>query len=386
MAAAILVPILVAIGAVIGYLFWNRRKSESRPKRWSQAVDKRMSMMSAAGDNWTPPAPRPGSVAWSHMQMSQRGSMAGAPSIRMDGSGHHRGASYASVGSANAAGVGVQRHDRSFSHSSKSGHSAKASLSGEVMKELMGSKRASRFSFAPNSHNTPSRPAPAAINYPRVGQNRVRNSVASSTQDPFQDAQETVTPGFMHGHGAKASVSSSLRNEYLATGQTQLARDSSMSESELAAVTTPSSQSSGSKKLTPDKKRQSHTSQPSPPLSTSSSSKKSQQPGSSRSSGFFAAAQEQPSQPRASSMYSEQDVFTLPSPSLQQPHLRPSPAASPSAARWQAASPDAALAAYSAQAQAAQNQQLPGQPQSPAKKTGASIANFFGRGGKQTTS
>lgn len=63
--AAVAVPLLALIAIVVGYVTWNRSRKRPEKKRWSQAIDQRMSMVSDG--TWAPPrasmsSTRPGSM------------------------------------------------------------------------------------------------------------------------------------------------------------------------------------------------------------------------------------------------------------------------------------------------------------------------------------
>ena len=54
LAAAVAIPILALAGLLAAYIIWNKSKKKPEKKRWSQAIDQRMSMMSQGSG-----APRP---------------------------------------------------------------------------------------------------------------------------------------------------------------------------------------------------------------------------------------------------------------------------------------------------------------------------------------
>ena len=60
--AAVAIPILALAGLLAAYIIWNKSKKKPEKKRWSQAIDQRMSMMSQ-GSSWAPPRPSTSSSA-----------------------------------------------------------------------------------------------------------------------------------------------------------------------------------------------------------------------------------------------------------------------------------------------------------------------------------
>lgn len=309
--------------------------------------------MSAAGDQWQPPQPRPGSVAYSLMQ-SKRASMAPSSMHRRTDSND---SAFSASPSWNAAGFGAAQrspetspqHDRSFSSGGQSSHVSKPSLSGEFMKEL----RASRISFNQSSSNSKRLSRPGnALQMPRLGQNGWRGSVVG---DPFQDAEViggSPTSHWRQGHGASASMSSSLRNEYTAFGQPQSdVRDSIFSGDDISGAVSMIRDDQPASAIS--KKRQSQYSNSpsdSPPLATAS---RADPRRILRHSGYFSNTPQQQHQLREST-YSEDSAYTQPNASASFFAASRSPLTqSPQGPNL---TPDDALAAYTAR-QTAQQQQ-----------------------------
>lgn len=153
--AAIAVPILAVAAAICGYVLFNRYRKKPEKKRWSAAVDNRVSMIS----NGTAQPPR-------HSMASRRsgvGSRAGSvfegghsvSGVRRSGYGEIRpGSTFSGTGSVGASGVGVPSPLGAARPTSE-------------MRQVGQGERGSRISFAEGVNPRPSfsssRKGPASI-------------------------------------------------------------------------------------------------------------------------------------------------------------------------------------------------------------------------------
>lgn len=215
-AAGVLLPLLAIAGAVLAWLWWSRKKGRKERKRWSEAVDKRMSTISA---DWK-------SISHAGAQAAIRSSMAIDAAHRNSSFsfGQIRPMSSASVYSTeNTAGVGAT--NAGYYPSSESGEmtqirSPGVGLRSSSYSNVQAAQRVSRISFAEQASP---RPRPSGESRRSAYE---RRSVAGQSRAFHQAYIPPVPSVYGHSHTLSmgtthASVGHSDESEGMSPMQTQ---------------------------------------------------------------------------------------------------------------------------------------------------------------------